>query len=92
MDFFVELPWGRPPAPVCFRQMKHAWKIGLLAVGLGLAWMTSAEAAPRKKKTTEKTVPAAVETPSCGLASAASRKPVIRHLDRKIDGADLKRI
>ncbi len=64
----------------------------VLAVGLGLVWTGTAEAAPRKKKTAEKTPPTAVETPACGPASVAARKPEIRHLDRQKDAADLKRI
>ena len=56
------------------------WAIVVLS-----AWiLTPAPAAPAKKTEAKSSV--------CPPADAAARQPVIRHLDRKIDGADLKRI
>ncbi len=68
--------------------MNRIAKIWTLAIVALAAW-SLAPAAAAKPKTESETV---AETPACPPAEAAARKPVIRHLDRKIDGADLKRI
>ena len=64
--------------------MNRTLRIWALAAWVGLAWGAApAPAAKPKAEPLAKT---------CEPAEAAARKPVIRHLDRKIDGADLKRI
>ena len=68
--------------------MNQRLKFWGLAIVVLSAWGV-APAAPAKPKAEPKIV---AETPACAPADAAARKPVIRHLDRKIDGADLKRI
>ena len=68
--------------------MNQRLKFWGLAIVVLSAWGV-APAAPAKPKAEPKIV---AKTPACAPADAAARKPVIRHLDRKIDGADLKRI
>ena len=68
--------------------MNQRLKFWGLAIVVLSAWGV-APAAPAKPKAEPKIV---AETPACAPADAAARKPVIRHLDRKIDGSDLKRI
>ena len=68
--------------------MNRAARIWTLAIVALAAW-SAASAVAAKPKTETETV---AEPPGCPPADAAARKPVIRHLDRKIDGADLKRI
>ncbi|MGD9612801.1 MAG: hypothetical protein AB7V22_07840, partial [Kiritimatiellia bacterium] len=68
--------------------MNRTLRIWALAAWVGLAW--GAAPAPAAKPKTEPN--AVAETPASEPADAAARKPVIRHLDRKIDGADQKRI
>ena len=61
--------------------------LGIWALVLWAGWTLGAPSA----SATEPEAKAAA-TPACPPAAAAARKPVIRHLDRKVDGADLKRI
>ena len=68
--------------------MNRTLKFWGLAIAALSAWSV-APAVAAKPKAEPKTV---AETPACPAVAAAARKPVIRHLDRKIDGADLKRI
>lgn len=57
----------------------------MLAAWVGLAGsVAAAPAAPPEKE--------AAEIPACEPAEAAARKPVIRHVDRQTDAADLKRV
>lgn len=65
--------------------MNRTKRIWMVAAWVGLAWGAAAvSAAPPKK--------AVAEIPACEPTEVAARKPVIRHVDRKIDGADLKRV
>ena len=63
--------------------MNRTKKIWIWAAGIGLAW--GVVSAPAAKPKAESKAPA-------GATEVAARKPEIRHLDRKKDGADLKRI
>lgn len=65
--------------------MNRTTKIQACAIVVLAAWsLAPALAAPVEKTATK--------SAACPPAEAAARKPVIRHLDRKIDGADLKGI
>ena len=68
--------------------MKRTARIWALAIAVASAWSVAPVMAAKPKDAPE----AVAETPACPPAEAAARKPTIRHLDRKIDGADLKRI
>ena len=66
--------------------MKRTVEIWVLAAGIALACGAFSAPAAKPKETTP------APAPVCLPADASARKPVIRHLDLKIDGADLKRI
>ena len=68
--------------------MNRTARIWIWAAGVALAWSV-APAPAAKPKTDPKPV---AETPASTAVDASARKPVIRHLDRKTDAADLKRI
>ncbi|HRT05607.1 MAG TPA: deaminase domain-containing protein [Kiritimatiellia bacterium] len=61
------------------------WGLAIVALS---AWGAASALAAKPKAAPE----AVIETAACPPADVAVRKPVIRHVDRAVDGADLKRI
>ena len=68
--------------------MNRTARIWIWAAGVALAWSV-APAPAAKPKTEPKPV---AETPASTVVNVVARKPDVRHLDRKKDREDLKRI